>query len=203
MNNRFTAYGFAACTALALYGVPALAAGPSREIGIFGGELWGDRLTETPVSGVTPRLDDTAIFGLRNQYNFNTRWAAQLSTGFTQGRAAHVASGDGGLSLRTVELDAVFSLPQRCNVVPHLELGVGYAWASLDRDIVGIANGQAVDITDSNGYTVNVGLGAKYFVTHHLFVDFDARYRYYSRLVQAYGQGLNTSQTTLGIGWRF
>jgi opacity protein-like surface antigen len=203
MNNRFGAYGLAACTAFALSAASALAAEQSREIGIFGGELLGDRLTETPVSGATPRLDDTAIFGLRNQFNFNDMWAAQLSTGFTQGRAAHVASGDSKLSLRSIELDAVLNLPSRCKVVPHVELGVGYAWASLDQDIVGLASGRDVDITSSNGYTANVGLGAKYFINRHLFVDFDARYRYYSRLVSGYGRGLNTAQTTLGLGWRF
>jgi hypothetical protein len=38
---------------------------------------------------------------------------------------------------------------------------------------------------------------------NNLFVDLDARYRYYSKLVSPYGQGLNTSETTVGVGWRF
>ena len=175
----------------------------SRDIQIYGGEIFGDRLTETPISGATPRFDAAAIVGLRNTYNFNSMWGAQLSTGFSPGRAAHVASGDSNLRTKTIDLGGVFSLPICQDLVAHVELGVGYAWASLGSDIVGVAGGNLVDITGGNGYTANVGLGAKYFISHHLFVDFDARYRYYSRLVSVEGTGLNASQTTLGIGWRF
>jgi len=47
-----------------------------------------------------------------------------------------------------------------------------------------------VALTDSNGYTANVGVGAKYRLTSSFFVDFDARYRYLSRLINEDGQGL-------------
>jgi opacity protein-like surface antigen len=60
-----------------------------------------------------------------------------------------------------------------------------------------------VTLTDSNGYTANVGLGAKYYLTGNFFVDFDARYRYLSRLINRNGEGLNTAETTLGVGYRF
>jgi hypothetical protein len=36
-----------------------------------------------------------------------------------------------------------------------------------------------------------------------LGLDFDARYRYLSRLTSDYGKGLNTAQTTLSLGYRF
>jgi opacity protein-like surface antigen len=46
-------------------------------------------------------------------------------------------------------------------------------------------------------------LGAKYFVSQNLFLDLDSRYRYLNRIVSPFDQGLNTVQTTLGVGWRF
>jgi opacity protein-like surface antigen len=48
-----------------------------------------------------------------------------------------------------------------------------------------------------------VGLGAKYYMTDNFFVDFDARYRYLSRLINNDGQGLNTAETTLSLGYQF
>ena len=61
----------------------------------------------------------------------------------------------------------------------------------------------AVTITDSNGYTANAGLGAKYYLWDNFFVDFDARYRYLSKLTSDYGQRLNTAETTLSLGYQF
>jgi hypothetical protein len=48
-----------------------------------------------------------------------------------------------------------------------------------------------------------VGVGAKYYGVNDLFVDVEARYRYLNRLVSDSNQNLNTTETTLGIGWRF
>ena len=33
-------------------------------------------------------------------------------------------------------------------------------------------------MSDSNGYTANIGLGAKYYLRDNVFLDFDTRYRY-------------------------
>jgi opacity protein-like surface antigen len=60
-----------------------------------------------------------------------------------------------------------------------------------------------VTISDSNSYTANAGLGVKYFLQDNVFVDFDSRYRYMNRLVNHFGQGMNTAQTTLSVGFRF
>jgi opacity protein-like surface antigen len=40
-------------------------------------------------------------------------------------------------------------------------------------------------------------------LTSRARVDVDARYRYMNRLVGDFGQGLNTSETTVGVGYRF
>jgi hypothetical protein len=80
--------------------------------------------------------------------------------------------------------------------------GVGYAWAHLDRDLFGFAGDRPVTITDSNGYTVNTGLDARYYLWDNFFIE-DVRYRYLNRLTSAYGQGLNTAETTLSLGYQF
>jgi opacity protein-like surface antigen len=49
----------------------------------------------------------------------------------------------------------------------------------------------------------NMGLGAKYYLRDNVFIDFDTRYRYLRKLVSDHGQGLNTSETTLSIGYQF
>ena len=73
----------------------------------------------------------------------------------------------------------------------------------MDSPITGEVNGRSVVLTDSNGFTANAGFGAKYYVVNNLYVDLQARYRYLDRLVSDSNQHLNTTETTLGIGWRF
>src|SRR5580658_10492010 len=71
---KYAALGFsvATLTALTLCGSPALAQeqASTQSVQVYGGELFGDDLTKTPVSGGTPRLDDNVMFGARYNYNF-------------------------------------------------------------------------------------------------------------------------------------
>jgi hypothetical protein len=46
-------------------------------------------------------------------------------------------------------------------------------------------------------------LGARYFLLDDVFLDFDTRYRYVSKLVSDYGQSLDTVDTTLSLRYRF
>jgi opacity protein-like surface antigen len=210
MNKSLTALSLVVAGAISLHGSLATAQtwNPSQEVQVYGGEIFGDRLTETPISGSTPRANDSATVGGRYNYNFNDTFGVQLSAGFTPGFAAHVASGNSDLNITTVDLDAVWNiLPDfrfyGHKIVPYTVIGVGYAWADLNHSITGTVAGRQVLVTDSNGYTANAGLGAKYFVTDNLFVDFNGRYRYFSKLVNNFGQGMNTAETSLGVGWRF
>jgi opacity protein-like surface antigen len=192
-------------TALTLQSAPATAqehAG-SQSVEIFGGEQFGDNLTDAPVSGRTPRLNDNAVAGARYDYNFTDMWGIQLSSGYSWSRAARVTSGKDDLGLTTVDLDAVWNITTQCPVVAYAIIGAGYAWANLDTAIAGEVNGRPVVLTDSNGFTANAGFGAKYYLFNNLYVDLQARYRYLNRLVSDSNQHLNTTETTLGIGWRF
>jgi outer membrane beta-barrel protein len=204
MNRQFSMLAPITLGAMALHMSTATAAGPSlQEIQLYGGEIFGDRLTERTISGSTPRLNDSATFGGRYTVNYTDTWGVQLSAGYSPGRAGHVRSGDNSLGITTVDLDGVWNFTPGYKVVGYAVAGVGYAWADLDRAIQGSVGGAPATITDSDGYTANAGLGAKYYLTDNLFVDLDSRYRYFSKLVSNYGQGVNTVETTLGVGWRF
>jgi opacity protein-like surface antigen len=209
MKRYLTGLGFATAGAVALHGSLAAAQQQfSHEVQVYGGEMFGDRLTEAPISGSTPRLNDSATVGARYNFNFTDMWGVQLSAGYSPSFAGHVVSGDSNLELTTVDFDGVLNIAPNLTIlgyqiVPYAVAGVGYAWANLDRPIQGTANGVPVNATDSNGYTANAGLGVKYYLTNNLFVDFDSRYRYLSRLVSNEGEGLNTIETTLGVGWHF
>jgi opacity protein-like surface antigen len=191
--------------ALTLYSGPTVAqeqAG-TQSVEIFGGEQFGDNLTDGPVSGRTPRLNDGAVAGARYNHNFTDMWGIQLSSGYSWSRAARVARGKDDLGFTTVDLDAVWNITPQYPVVAYVLIGAGYAWANLDTPFAGVINGRAVTLTDSNGFTANAGIGAKYYVNKNLYVDVLARYRYLNGLVSDSNQHLNTTETTLGIGWRF
>jgi opacity protein-like surface antigen len=175
----------------------------TQSVEIFGGEQFGDNLTDGPVSGRTPRLKDDAVAGARYTYNFTDMWGIQLSSGYSWSRAAGVASGKNNLGLTTVDLDAVWNITPQYPIVAYAIIGAGYAWANLDAPIMEEINGRSVALTDSNGFTANAGIGAKYYFVNNLYVDLQARYRYLDRLVSDSNQHLNTTETTLGIGRRF
>lgn len=179
----------------------------TQDVQIYAGYLFGDRLLKQPLSGSTPRLDDHATYGARYTYHFTDQWGVQLSAGYSPNRAAHFASGTNNLGLTTVDLDLEWDILSNFQflghqLIPYTVVGAGYAWANLDHPMSGFVGATPESISGSNGYTANWGLGAKYFMTNTVFVDFDARYRYMSRLVNN-GQGLNTAETTLSVGYRF
>jgi outer membrane beta-barrel protein len=197
-------FGLAAMMALSVQGAAeAQEQARTQSVEIYGGEFFGDNLTDTPVSGRTPRLNDDVTFGARYNYNITDRWGIQLSGGYTPTRAARVPSGSNNLGLTTVDLDAVWNITPQYPIVVYVLAGAGYAWANLDGTITGAINGTPVALRDSNGFTANAGIGAKYYLTGNLYLDFGARYRYLDRLVSSSNQNLNTAETTLGIGWRF
>lgn len=202
---KYAAPGFVLVAALALQSAPVMAQeqAQTESIEIFGGELFGDKLTDAPMSGRNPRLNDDALAGIRYNYNFAGMWGVQLSSGYSWSRASRVPGGDNKLGLTTVDLDAVWNITPQFPLVAYVLAGAGYAWANLDSPIAGVSNGRAVALTDSNGFTANAGIGVKYYVRNNLYVDVLARYRYLDRLVSASNQHMNTSETTLGIGWRF
>ena len=210
MNSRIPLLGLVTLGVAALHGTPADAQlrPVSQDLQIYAGESFGDRLTAIPLTGRYPLLDDDATFGGRYTYDLTRQWGLQLSTGYSPSRAARLAEGDHNLGLTTVDLDVQWDITPGLTfgghaLIPYTEVGVGYAWANLNHPLDGIIGTTPATITDSNGYTANLGLGARYFLTRNLFVDFDARYRYLSRLVNRDSRGLNTAETTMSLGYQF
>jgi len=95
---KYAVLGFRVATlaAVTLCGSPALAQeqANTQSVQVYGGELFGDDLTKTPVSGRTPRLDDNVTFGARYNYNFPYTWGIELSGGYSPDRASRVTSGN-------------------------------------------------------------------------------------------------------------
>ena len=203
MKTTWKLTGLAAIGALALSTVPAGAQEPTQEVHVYGGELFGDKLTDTPVSGNRPELDDDITYGVRYGYNFSNDWGLEISAGNTATAATKLAGSDIDFDLTTVDVDAVWNIPAGSRFVPYLVGGAGYAWANLDNPILGTVNGQAVSINDDGGFTLNAGVGAKYYVNDRFLVRLEARYRYLDKVVDNFDNSLNSVETTLGIGWRF
>jgi outer membrane beta-barrel protein len=210
MKRRITTVGLVGLLMTAMRGelARAQASSASQDIQVYVGELFGDRLTEHALSGNHPRLDDDVNFGARYTFHFNDSWGVQLSAGYSPSRAGHVPNGATDLGLTTLDVDIEWDIVPGFQfvgrpLVPYTVVGAGYAWANLDHTMFGLVGGRPTTITDSDGFTGNIGLGARYYLRDNLFVDFDARDRYLGRLVGNYGQGLNTAQTTLSLGYRF
>jgi outer membrane beta-barrel protein len=205
MTTHWKLIGFATLAATPLFAATANAqdAAGRQELHVYGGELFGDDLTDTDVSGRTPELDDDITYGVRYGYNFTDAWGIEASLGQTPTTATNLAGGDVDLDLTTFDLDAVWHFDLGNRLVPYVLAGAGYAKADLDRPILGTVNGQAVSIDDDEGFTLNAGVGAKYFVNDRFLVRLEARYRYLDAVVDRFDDSLNTVETTLGVGWRF
>ena len=210
MNGRIPLLGLVTLGVAALHGAPAdaQARAGSQDLQIYAGEMFGDRITEAPLTGKHPLLNDDAVYGGRYTYDFTDQWGVQLSAGYSPGRVGRVLGGDTDLGLTTIDLDVLWNITPGFTVdgrtlMPYTEVGVGYAWANLHSPLYGVIGTTPVTLADSNGYTANVGLGAKYYMTSNFFVDFDARYRYLSTLIDNEGQALNSGETTLGLGYQF
>jgi outer membrane protein W len=210
MKDHIRMLGLIMLGMAALHGAPAAAQEHtgSQEVQIYAGEMFGDRLTGTPLNGRYPVLDDDAVFGGSYTYDLTDQWGLQLSAGYSPSRTGHVLSGDANLGLTTLDLDVLWNITPGFSVndrplVPYTEVGIGYVWSDLNHPLYGVTGTTPVVLTDSNGYTANAGFGVKYYMTDSFFVDFDARYRYLNRLINNDRQGLNTAQTTLSLGYQF
>jgi outer membrane beta-barrel protein len=197
--------GLAALGALAIHAAPASAQVQERtqEVHVYGGELFGDTLTDTAISGRKPELDDDVTYGVRYAYNFTDAWALELSAGNTASAATKLAGNDIDLNLATLDVDAVWHFLPGSRFSPYLVGGAGYARADLDNPIVGTVNGQAVRVDDDGGFTANAGIGAKYFVNNRFMIRLEARYRYLDKVLDNLDNSLSTVETTLGVGWQF
>src|SRR5689334_13705704 len=136
MNKVKRLAGVAALGVLALQAVPALAqdAG-TQEVSVYAGALFGDDVTDRPISGQTPKLDDSFTYGLRFGYNITDQLGVELSLGESPSTVKKVAGGDVDLDLTTFDVDAVWHFRNGTRFTPYAFAGVGYALADLDHRI--------------------------------------------------------------------
>jgi len=173
------------------------------EIHVYAGELFGDDLSDKAVSGRKPKLDDDLTYGVRYGYDFTESWGLEVSGGYSASTAKDVPGGDTNFNLGILDVDAVWHFTPRARVVGYLIGGAGYAIGNLDHRIGGTVAGTPVSIGGDSGFTLNAGIGAKFFATKALMVRAEARYRYLDRLVDKLDASLDTVETTAGVGWVF
>jgi len=205
MKSHLKLLGLASLGAAALVSAPAFAQveARSQEVSAYAGQLFGDKLTDTAVSGQVPELDDDVTYGFRYAYNLTPNLALEAAVGETLSSVTRLAGGDIDLDLTTIDLDAVWHFNPGDRVVAYALGGVGYARANLDDPIIGLVNGQPTSIDDDAGFTANAGLGAKFYVNDRVSVRLEAKYRYLDGVLDSHEESLDTVETTLGVAWQF
>lgn len=205
MNTQWKLIGLATLGATAMLNSPAHAQveGHSQEVSAYAGQLFGDKLTDTAISGHTPELDDDFTYGFRYAFNLTPHLALETSVGETPTSVTKLAGDDIDLDLTTLDVDAVWHFNPGGRVVAYALGGVGYARANLDEPINGTVNGLPVSIDDDQGFTLNAGAGAKFYVSDRVLVRLEARYRYLDGVLESHDDSLNTVETTLGIAWQY
>ena len=201
MLTKKSLIGLATVGALSATAVPAMAqvTAGSQEVSAYVGEAFGDDVSDRKINGRTPELDDDVTYGLRYGYNFTDAWGLELSLGQTNTSITGLPTRDIDLDLTTFDVDAVYHFNPSSRFVPYVLAGIGYASADLDRPI-GVGS---VRVSDDNGFTLNAGVGAKYFITDNVSLRLDARYRYLDKVIDRYDDSLNTFETTFGVGFQF
>src|SRR5258708_28151790 len=109
MMRRESMVGLAAFGIFMLSTVPAIAQvhANTHEVHIYAGEMFGDDLTGSAVSGQTPKLDDKVTYGLRYGYNFTDSWSLELSLCHSPNSVKALAVCTVGLAIPTFHADAV------------------------------------------------------------------------------------------------
>src|SRR2546426_1065234 len=63
--------------------------------------------------------------------------------------------------------------------------------------------GEVPKLDDGGSFTLNAGIGVKFFATKAFMIRGEARYRYIDSLLEKFDDSLNTVETTAGVGWKF
>jgi opacity protein-like surface antigen len=140
------------------------------------------------------------VFGVRYGYNFTDAWGLELSLGRANTSVRGLPGRNIDFDLTTFDVDALYQFDSSSSFVPYVIAGVGYVGADLDRPITGTVGGVGtVRIDDDNGFTLNAGAGAKWFLTDVVSLRLD---RYLDKVVDRFDDSLNTFETTLGVGFQ-
>jgi opacity protein-like surface antigen len=174
----------------------------SAELGIHLGGIIGDDLMDTTVSGSTPELDDGFAWGFNYTYNSSPYWGLEGRYTWHISEAANVSGGP-DLDVHLFDINSVYHFNPYSSYVFYGTAGIGWAIADLDASITGTIDGVTQSVSDSDGFTFNLGGGIKIFLTEQFIARGDIRYRYIDELVSIHEENLNTFEFTAGLSYVF
>jgi len=174
----------------------------TSEFGVHVGGILGDELTSSPVSGSTPELDNSVAWGVDYTYNLGVNWGIEGRYTIHISEAIN-SPNTSDLNVHMIDINGVYHFNPEAKTVFYATAGIGFASADLENNIRGTVNDQIESISDSDGFTFNMGGGLKYYATEDVILRADLRYRYIDRLLSQFEESLNTFEITAGLGYRF
>jgi hypothetical protein len=153
----------------------------SWELAAFGGGYFGSTVYEGQISNTGPVVsvgaNSAGLYGARlgytiqRQFGLEFSWSASdPSLSFGSGFATGYT---GDLSVNNFDFDAMFNFGQQ-RIWGYLALGMG--WSEFSPSVQ--QNGVPIQVRSQSYFSGNTALGMKAFLTPHLAVQLDARYRW-------------------------
>lgn len=203
MKKLFFAFMFMA--ALFTAGPAAAAIQPgSQEFGIHAGAFFGDELTDRPIFGRRPELDDSFALGFNYIYFPTSALGVSGRYTFVPSEVRRVPDRTADMNIHLLDLNLLWNANPLDEWTFYLITGIGWARANLDRDItIGEVGGVTARISEDSGFTYNVGVGTVTPLTERMSLRFEGRYRFINQLIDRFEESLNTWEATVGIGWGF
>lgn len=176
----------------------------SRELGIHAGAFFGDNLTDQSILGSRPELDDAFVFGVYYLYFPTSAFGLSPRYTFIPSEVKNTPGRGTDMNVHLFDLNLHWNANPQGIWNYYLITGLGWAFGNLESDItLGTVAGVPVRISDDNGFTYNIGLGANTEMTKRVTLRFEGRYRFIDRLVDRIEASLNTWEAMVGVGYRF
>ncbi len=135
----------------------------SREFGIHAGVFFGDNLTDQSFLGSRPELDDAFIFGVNYLYFPTSAFGLSPRYTFVPSEVKNTPGRGVDMNVHLLDLNLHWNANPQGLWNYYLITGLGWAVGDLENDItIGATAGVPTRISDDNGFTYNVGLGAEH-----------------------------------------
>lgn len=176
----------------------------SREFGLHAGAFFGDNLTDQSILGRRPELDDAFVLGFNYIYFPTSAFGISPRYTFVPSEVKNTPGRGTDMDVHLLDLNLLWNANPQGLWNYYLITGLGWAFGDLENDItLGTVGGVPVRVSDDNGFTYNLGLGANTEMTQRMTLRFEGRYRFIDRLVDRIEASLNTWEATVGVGYRF
>lgn len=176
----------------------------SREFGLHAGAFFGDNLTDQSILGGRPELDDAFVLGFNYIYFPTSALGISPRYTFVPSEVKNTSDRGTDMNVHLLDLNLLWNANPQGLWNYYLITGLGWAFGDLENDItLGTVGGVPARISDDNGFTYNVGLGANTEMTQRMTLRFEGRYRFIDRLVDRIEASLSAWEATVGVGYRF